>query len=329
VTHWSDTQTQQVRYAVEQGIEAFIQSRHDKVEPFVEDNFSLSNAWQLNKKAFGLDMLKTPANILWTPPFFILTGAGKLLKKSTQNRWGHRLADLPSGFKTDVEKEMTWRLYTQFLELPYCEEQSNSNSQRRSEGNLLFSTILAQPGVVELLDKSLIAIAQLSNDDVGRQKLADNLLVYTDSRKSAAELSSALIAMASGYVTNKSLSFGALGLGTAFATTLANASAASSFILGNTLGTAYYSIFSVTASKASIVAATGGIAMLLGVVSSYSGMITDPLQKQLGWHQKKLHRLVDSVEQQLTSNNANALQLKDGYVARVLDLADVLITVVK
>lgn len=317
----SEKQRQLVELAVNRGIQRYLTSRRELVDSFVEQNYSLSPAWQLNKKAFGMDMLKTPANILWTPPYFVLNLTGRLLKNVTKDRWGNALTKLPAGFKTDVEQEVAWRVHSQFLELPYQQE------KRSFEQNRMLAFILEEDCLNDVFGESLQALAQFVNDPKGQQRLADNLTNYVDSRKAAAELSAAMISMASGYIANKSVNFGALGLGNALAASMANTAAASNFVLGNTLGSLYYSVFSATASKTSIAISTGGVAIVLGIISSYAGVLTDPLQKSLGWHQKKLHKVVDAIEQQFLSDDEQALSYKDGYVARILDIADLMLTV--
>lgn len=320
LSNWTLEQKQQVSQAVEQGIIRYLDSRRLLVDEFVENNYSFNKAWNLNKKAFGLDMLKVPANILWTPPYFLLNGTGRLLTKAGKKKLGAQLTSLPAGFSTDVEKEVSWRIHTQLLELPYQQQ------DRVFTDNRLLAMILEDESLLALFDDSLNALAALVNDKQGKEKLADNLTAYVDSRKAAAELSAAMISMATGYVANKSINFGAMGLGNALAASIAHSAAASNFILGNTLGSLYYSVFSATASKTTLVLSTGGVAIVLGMVSSYTGVLTDPLQKSLGWHQKKLHKLIDGLELQFLSDSSESIQFKDGYVARVLDIADALMT---
>lgn len=321
MAEWSQQQLDAVRQAVEAGVVKYIEQRRQMVPEFVERNYSMSGAFELNKKAFGLDMLKTPANILWTPPYFLLSQSGRLVKKLSNNRFGNSLTELPAGFKTDVEREVAWRIHTELLELPFDDE------SRKFERNSLFETILEQPELAEVFADSFHLIASIVDDEKGLAKLQDNLASYVDSRKAAAELSSVLVSVASGYVANKGVNLGALSLGSTLATSIAYHSAVSSFAFGNTLGALYYSVVPVTATKATVLMSTGGVAVLLGIVASYTGMFTDPLQKSLGWHDKKLHKLLDGIEGQLTAENDEAVSYKDGYVARVLDLADVLLSV--
>lgn len=311
-----------VELSVNQGIREYIDARRVLIDDFVERNYSFKGAFAINRKAFGRDMLKTPANILWTPPYFLLSGVGKLAQKVSNGRFDFGLSKLPSGFKTDVEREVTWRIHEQLLQLPF------DDGVYKSEKNALFETILNQSTLQPVFAQSLDIIAELVNDESGQQALEQKLVKYVDSRKAAAELSSVLLSVAAGYAVNKSVSLGALGLGSALASTIAYHSAVSSFALGNTLGAMYYSVIPASATKAGLIMSTGGVAVALGVVASYTGMVTDPLQKSLGWHHKKLNKLIDALEVQLSDNSDETeLSYKDGYVARIMDLADLLLQV--
>ncbi|MBU2883857.1 hypothetical protein KO525_04935 [Psychrosphaera sp. B3R10] len=306
---------------VERGLSRYFSSRHELVDQFVENNFSIKPAFELNKKAFGLDMLKTPLNILWTPPHFLLSGTGRILKRVSNNRLGDRLVKLPAGIKTDVEQEVAWRVQTQLLELPY------EQGPRKFTENRMLAMILEDDKLNALFDQSLMQLADLVGNESGQRALAEKLLVYVDSRKAAAELSSAFVALAAGYAANKSVNFGAMGLGSVLAAGIAHNVAVSSFVLGNTLGGLYYSVFTASASKTMIALSTGGVAVALGVIASYTGFVTDPLQKHFGMHQKKLHKVIDKLEQQFVAGDKSAMQFKDGFVARFLDLADLMLAV--
>lgn len=310
-----------IEQAVEQGTLQYIEQRRQKIPEFIERNYSFKGAFEINRKAFGKDMLKTPANILWTPPYFLLSGVGKLSKKVTKGKVGDALTRLPSGFQTDVEREITWRIHNELLQLPF------DDGVNKSDTNALFETILNQACLQSVFEQSFEIIAEILDDDAGQKALEDKLAQYVDNRKAAAELSAVLLSVAAGYAANKGVSLGALSLGSALASSIAYHSAVSSFALGNTLGALYYSVIPASATKATLVLSTGGVAVALGIVASYTGMLTDPLQKSLGWHDKKLTKLVDALELQLTSSAGDELSYKDGYVARIMDLADLLLQV--
>lgn len=312
-----------INQAVEHGIERYIAECRSAIPSFCQDTFSLIGAWDINKKAFGKDILKAPANVVWTPLYFLGTGLGKGLGKLKLDKASKALADLPAGFTTDVELEVQWRIYTQFIKLPYQQE------NRSFTDNRLLEIILEDESLAPIIDQSMASISQLTQDEAGKNILTDRIYEYTDSRKAASELSSTLIGTATGYLTSKTLNFGAVGLGQSLAATAAYHSAVSSFALGNTLGAAFYSVVPVSASTSAVVLSTGGVAAVLGAVSAFAGVIADPIQNKLGLHEKKLHKLVDALERQLKSNEQTSLDIKDGYAARVLDVLDFLTMIVR
>jgi hypothetical protein len=57
-------------------------------------------------------------------------------------------------------------------------------------------------------------------------------------------------------------------------------------------------------------------------VATFAGILTDPLQTKLGFHTKKLNKVLDSTEQILLGEDEAKLILKDHYIARVFDLMD-------
>ncbi len=312
-----------INSAVEHGIERYIQECRDNIPTFCQDTFSLIGAWDINKKAFGKDILKAPANVVWTPFYFLGTGIGKGLEKLKLDKASKVFSDLPAGFTTDVELEVQWRIYTQFIKLPY------QQNEREFVENRLLEIILEDENLAPIIDHSMESISKLTSDEEGKNILTDRIFEYTDSRKAASELSSTLIGTATGYLTSKTLNFGAVGLGQSLAASAAYHSAVSSFALGNTLGAAFYSVVPVSASTGAVVLSTGGVAAVLGAVSAFAGVIADPIQHKLGLHEKKLNKLVDALELQLKSNEQSSLDIKDGYAARVLDVLDFLTLIVR
>jgi hypothetical protein len=75
-----------IHKAVESGITKYIASRRNMVDAFVEDNFSLKKALNLNKAALGYDLIKAPVNVVWSPFYFILTFSGKGIAKFNKGK---------------------------------------------------------------------------------------------------------------------------------------------------------------------------------------------------------------------------------------------------
>jgi hypothetical protein len=124
----------------------------------------------------------------------------------------------------------------------------------------------------------------------------------------------------------KQLTPGAMSTGSALAAAIAQQSAISHFMFGSSLGSIYYSVFPAAASFGLLAATTGGVLAALGVLSAFSGIITDPLQKQFGVHERRLYKLIDALEAQFIEGSNKRFYPKDHYIARILDLFDVLKT---
>src|SRR5512132_3756918 len=59
----------EVRAIVDRAIDRYIAARHDKVAAFVDGNYSLIASLRLHRKAFGLDLLRAPANVALALPY--------------------------------------------------------------------------------------------------------------------------------------------------------------------------------------------------------------------------------------------------------------------
>jgi len=78
----------------------------------------------------------------------------------------------------------------------------------------------------------------------------------------------------------------------------------------------------VAPSVALVSGLTGGLLLGAAAVAAFAGLVTDPVQRRLGLHQRRLLRLVDALERQTADPSAPAYAVHDHYAARVLDLFD-------
>jgi hypothetical protein len=62
----------------------------------------------------------------------------------------------------------------------------------------------------------------------------------------------------------------------------------------------------------------------LAIMSSFSGIITDPIQYRLGIHGRRLDRLIDSIEKELKGVDNAGFKIRDHYVVRIFDLFDLI-----
>lgn len=305
--------------AVTRATQHYVAGRRARIPAFAAAQFGWAGAARLHRHALGRDLLRVPVNVLWAAPYLLTRGAAALSRRAGAQRVAERLERLPAGLRTDVERELEWRLYAEWLELPFRQ------GERQCERDALFEAILAEPDVAALFGAAFAGIATAAQREGFRGRLEAYLRQYTHSRTAAAELSTALINVAVGAAAFQGFTPGALAMGSAVAGSLAQQIAVAQFALGPTLGAFYYGVFPASASVGLLAATTGGLIAVLGVVAALSGVLTDPVQQALGLHERRLHKLVDALERTLDGGEAG-LAIRDAYVARVFDLLDLLQT---
>jgi hypothetical protein len=70
---------------------------------------------------------------------------------------------------------------------------------------------------------------------------------------------------------------------------------------------------------------TSSLLAVSSMAAAFAGVIADPVQRALGLHRRRLLRLIDALERQFCEEHANSgLVARDHYVARLLDLLDLL-----
>ena len=307
-----------VETAVSKAIQEYIDSRKDKIPGFVKKHFSFPGALALNRKAIGSDLYKAPLNVIWLPPYTVLKASTALLKKVGFQRISSRIENMPMGFTTDVQKEVTWLIFTELLEIPYVQ------GKRKSNKDTLLQIILDQPKISSFLATALSRIYSKSRDPEFRFALEKNLLEYSKSRTAAADLAGSLISLSAGATMFHKMTPGALSAGGALAAAIAQQTAISNFVFGPTLGSLYYGVFPASTSVALVTVSTGTILAALAIMSSFSGIITDPIQYRLGIHGRRLDRLIDSIEKELKGVDNAGFKIRDHYVVRVFDLFDLI-----
>jgi len=299
--------------AVRAGIARYIAARRARVRPFVNRHFSLRGSLALHRHALGWDVLRAPANLLLGLPHSLLqlTGAGASLLGA--RRFGRALQRRSLLLPTAVAEEVARLLQIELLQLPW----------RDGGPDALAEEILHDQAVeTALLALLAPAGAQAGNAEF-RLRLEATLARYATSRPAAAELSVALISLGTGAFAFEKLTPGALTLGPILAGSLAQSAAIASFPLGASVGALWYSAFPVSAPLALTAGVTGGLMAGAAVFAAFAGLITDPVQRHLGLHERRLHRLLDALERQWCAASGPGLALRDHYVARLVDLMDI------
>ncbi len=304
---------------IDRAIEKYLQARRQKIPEFVRTHFSLAGALKINRKALGADLIKAPANAIWIVPLTVVRALAALAAATGFKNIAALGRRLPSGFKTAVQEEIDSLIFRELLQLP-------RPGDREGTADALLAEILDQPEIQNLIQDQLGLIRVKSQHEGFRRSLEARLKDYSLGRTAINELSGNIIALAGGATMLGKMTPGGISFGTMLAGAIAQQSAISSFFLGPALGGVYYSIFPASASLGLAVASTGSVLAVLAIFSAFSGIIADPLQARLGVHERRLHRLIDGLEEALRGRGDSGMPVREIYLARIFDLIDLLKT---
>jgi hypothetical protein len=310
--------TDVLRQVVEDGIRRYFADRRLRVRPFVDRHFSLRGALAIHRTALGWDLARAPLNIVLGLPHSLLRLTTVAARRLGNAPLAAALGDRSLLLRTRVAREVCWLICTELLELP-CRD-----GKRQANADALAATILADPRVAEPLQEALAAIGSHAEDPAFRRRLEHALRTYAGTRAAAAEIATGLMTLGAGALALKQLTPGAVTLGPVLAAIMAQQAAVASFPLGSFLGGVWYGLFPAVPSAAFIASLTGGLMLGAAGFAALAGVLTDPLQRRLGLHEKRLLRMLDALERQMLDPAAAHYAVHDHYVARLMDLFDLL-----
>ncbi|MEO1190292.1 MAG: DUF6635 family protein [Pseudomonadota bacterium] len=307
----------EIRAAYEAGVAAYVAERHERMDAFVQTTYSLRGSYAIHRDALKEDYWRGPANVLMTVPQLAVevgaAGASRMGWRQASDSLRKRRLQVD----TVGGREVTWRLMTEFLELPY-----ESPDGRVSHKDALAEAILRQPPFPALLAPLDQAVEQKPDREALRAWLVDSLTHYVDSRSHAAELVNALLASAAGALLFKQFTPGAASLGPLLAQAVAQKTAPLWLPFGGKIMGLLPASLVATAPAAATAGATIGLLGIGALLASFSGLLTDPLQARVGLHHYRLRRLLNRLERSLLGHEQASYRLPDRYAARLFDILD-------
>jgi Family of unknown function (DUF6635) len=310
---------EEARRLVERAARKYFDDRRARIDAFVDRHFSLAGSASIHRNAIGWDLLKAPANIFLAVPNLTMRLAAAGARLAGARSVAQRLARSNLFLTTAVGREVEWLIITELLELPHRQ------GGRESRKDALAETILAAPEIEALVSEALEAVGRRGDDPEFRDRLESAMTAYVGTRAAASEITTAMITLGAGALAVKQMTPGMISLGPALAAAIAQQAAVASFPLGATLGGIWYGIFPVAASPALIAGLTSGMMAVAAIAATFAGILADPIQQRLGLHQRRLERLVDTLERQICQGDGEAgFVARDQYVARLLDFVDLL-----
>ena len=158
--------------AITAGADRYVRERERRIEEFVRSHYSFRGALKIHSHALGLDIVRVPLNIIWSVVniFLALLGflAGLVRLKKLQN-W---IKNIPPGLETDMDRQISWLIVTELLELPY------QQGQKVSDKDALMTEILKDPELQTLLNDVLDLFSEPAKSPEFKAKLDAKLAEY-------------------------------------------------------------------------------------------------------------------------------------------------------
>lgn len=291
--------------------------RRARVQDFVARTYGWKAAPSLHRHALGWDLLRAPANLVLAGTTGMARIGGLASRSIGARRLGERLGRFHLMLDTDVGREVAWRLHSDFLMIPYRQK------SRVNLADALFEEILKDDRVSQHLQAVTEAIAAESDKRAFQSRLNRVLTEYVGARAPATDITAALMSASIGYAAYNKATPGLISLSSTVAASLAQTAAVSSFWAGPAAGSLYYSLIGAPAASTLLTAGVfAGLTVPAAALTAMAGLVSDPIQAATGIHQRRLHRLIDTLETNLKADMEARLPLRSHYIARLTDLWD-------
>ncbi|KRW97048.1 DUF6635 family protein [Paracoccus sp. MKU1] len=252
--------------------------RETEVRRFVRARYGLRGTLALHRHALGLDLLRAPVNVMLSPLFLLVRLAAPLLRRIGLVRAGDWLSRRQIFLKSDVAQRIEADL-TGFLD------------------------DLAAKGLAPRAPPETVARA-----------VSD----YAETRNAVSEIATSLLVLAAGLLLFHRATPGVISLAGPIAHLRAQAQAIEDFALGSWAGRMWYGAFPRELSTLDLVLTGVVLAMLASVLTTFAGLVADPVQLWTGIHKRRVLRLLRRLDR---AEDGPALE-REHVLARLGDLSD-------
>lgn len=254
--------------AIDQCIEKYTEDRKQRVDNFIDRHFSIQQTIEIQKKTFSIDLFLNPLNALWSIPYLSLKKFIETLDKLGWAKLTPTIEKIPSGIKTGYQKRIEKLIATELL-----------------DHNAL---------ILELRKQGLVL-----NEKHIEAEIRKEIDKYSSSQTLITDLSGSVMTLLIGWYYFGDKTLGVFGIGNRIARKMAHDKAASGFVFGEQLGSAFYNAFPPEPTKTQVYLITLGVGVLLTAFSLLAAVMSDPVRKNLGLHKRNLNNLIEELEEKL------------------------------
>ncbi|KGJ03098.1 hypothetical protein SAMN04487972_11072 [Paracoccus halophilus] len=257
--------------------------RESEARRFARARYGLRGTLALHRHALGLDLLRAPLNVMLSPLFLLTRLLAPLLRWIGLPRAAAWLAGRRIFLKSDMARVIEADL-TAF--------------------------------VADLTEKGLIPHAP---PEIAARAIED----YAETRNAVSEITTSALVLASGLLLFHRATPGVISLAGPIANLRAQTRAIEDFALGSWMGRMWYGAFPAQLSALELVLTGIVLAILASVLTTFAGLIADPVQLWTGVHRRRLMRLLARLDR---AQGGPALE-REHLLARLGDLSDAALSI--
>jgi hypothetical protein len=289
-------------------LDRYFEGRSSRIEGLLREQFNLKECFQVQKRYFVKDLARNPVNALWAVPYFSIRKAVEASDKLGWAAGSSFLSKVPQAFKTDFQKETECRLANGLFGLslrassdPATDEDQACELTLALEASGLKSKVSAQEWP-QLLENAKAEVRSAISEYCLKQN------GFTDLTASGGLLITSQILF-------KDKSLDIFSLGKKLAGRWAHKDAVEHFAFGKKLGHVFYKMAPAPGpTLTQILITTGVVIALLALFSTAITVLSHPLQRKLGFRQKQLEALLETVNGKLLVELSKELK-KSNHVA--------------
>lgn len=256
-----------------------ITQRDALVRRFARARYGIGGTLRLHRAALGWDLLRAPVNVTLSPVFLL----AKLSAVTLRGCGAQRAAAWLAGRRIFLSSDMARQLERDLADL-----------------------------FVQLQAKGLAP-------DAPPQIVRHAISGYAETRNAVSEITTSLLVLLSGFLLFHRATPGVMSLAAPIADLRAQTQAIGDFALGSWAGRMWYGAFPAHLSAAEIIVTGIVLAVLASVLTTFAGLIADPVQLWTGTHRRRLMRLLERLDRQ---QGAAGLE-REHVLARLGDLGDI------
>lgn len=294
-------------------------SRRHRIETFAKRHFGLRGSLRLHRSAVGMDLLRAPVNVLLSPVLVILKLMAWSVGKVGLRRISHWLASRRLLLRTTVAARIEADILRDLLDIP-IDEAAGPLDQATLKQAILSAPALRGP---------ISRRAHPAEAGAMAHRILGALGEYSGTRSAIAEFTTALVMLVVGALVFHSLTPGAISMAPGLAEQVARNAAIADFPLGAGLGGVWYGVFDVGPSSQLVTLTVIGLMLAGTVVTTFAGVIADPVQTAIGMHQRRLERLLNTIEAEIAALPERPFVAREHFVARIFDLWDAAMSLFK